>query len=137
MTRRFVVYTDGASRGNPGPASIGAAIYFDGPEGLEEIASVSEPVGVTTNNVAEYKAVVAGLELVAEFEPDEVLVRADSQLLVRQLDGRYRVKSQNLKPLYAEVRRLVDRLPRVRFEHVRRESNRRADGLANEALDRS
>ena len=136
MSRRFVLYTDGASRGNPGPASIGAVVYFDGPDGLEEVASVSEPIGRTTNNVAEYKAVVAALELVAMFEPDEVLVRADSQLLVRQIDGRYRVKAPNLKPLYAEVRRLVDELPSVDFEHVRREANTRADGLANEALDR-
>jgi ribonuclease HI len=136
MSRRFVLYTDGASRGNPGPSSIGAAIYFDGPDGLEEVASISEPIGHTTNNVAEYKAVVAGLELVGRFEPTEVLVRADSQLLVRQLGGQYRVKAPNLKPLYGEVCRLVDELPMVRFEHVRREANTRADALANEALDR-
>ena len=136
MSRRFVLYTDGASRGNPGPSSIGAAIFFVGPDGLEEVASISEPIGHTTNNVAEYKAVVAGLELVAMFDPEEVLVRADSQLLVRQLEGRYRVKSPNLKPLHEDVRRLVADLPRVVFEHVRREANTRADGLANEALDR-
>jgi ribonuclease HI len=135
MSRRFVVYTDGASRGNPGPSSIGAAIYVDGPDGLEEVASISEPIGHTTNNVAEYKAVVAALELVGVFGPAEVVVRADSQLLVRQLDGDYRVKSPNLKPLFAEVRRLVENLPNVEFEHVRRELNTRADALANEALD--
>lgn len=136
MSRRFVIYTDGASRGNPGPSSIGAAIYFEAPDGLEEVASISEPIGHTTNNVAEYKAVIAGLELVGMFDPDDVLVRADSQLLVRQLDGQYRVKAPNLKPLYEEVRRLVEALPSVDFEHVRREANTRADGLANEALDR-
>ena len=136
MTRRFVLYTDGACRGNPGPSSIGAAIYYVGPDGLEEIATISEPIGRTTNNVAEYRAVIAGLELVGEFSPDEVLVRADSQLLVRQLGGQYRVKSPNLKPLFAQVENLVDDIPQVSFEHVRREANTRADGLANEALDR-
>ncbi len=136
MTRRFIIYTDGASRGNPGPASIGAVIYLDTAGGLEEVASVSEPIGHTTNNVAEYRAVVAGLELVARLDPDEVTVRADSQLLVRQLDGEYRVKAPNLKPLYVQVRRLADALGGVRFEHVPREANSRADGLANEALDR-
>lgn len=135
MSRKYVIYTDGASRGNPGPSSIGAAIYFEGPDGLEEVATISEPIGHTTNNVAEYQAVAAALELVGTFEPAEVIVRADSQLLVRQLDGEYRVKSPNLKPLFAEVRRLVEKLPRVEFEHVRRELNTRADGLANEALD--
>ncbi|MBT8240245.1 MAG: ribonuclease HI family protein [Acidimicrobiia bacterium] len=135
MSRKFVIYTDGASRGNPGPSSIGAAVYFEGPDGLEEVATISEPIGHTTNNVAEYKAVVAALELVGVFEPTEVIVRADSQLLVRQLDGEYRVKSPNLKPLFAEVRQLVENLPTVEFEHVRRELNTRADALANEALD--
>lgn len=136
MSRRFVVYSDGASRGNPGPASIGAVIYLDASAGLEEVASISEPIGHQTNNVAEYRAVIAGLELVERLDPDEVTVRADSQLLVRQLAGEYRVKAPNLKPLYSQVRRLVDRLGMVRFEHVPRESNTVADGLANEALDR-
>ena len=135
MSRRFVLYTDGASRGNPGPSSIGAVIYFDGHDGLEEVADISEPIGHTTNNVAEYKAVIAGLKLVGQLDPDDVLVRADSQLLVRQLEGRYRVKSPNLKPLYGQVCALVESLPCVRFEHVRREENTVADGLANEALD--
>ncbi|MFW2340308.1 MAG: ribonuclease HI family protein [Acidimicrobiia bacterium] len=135
MSRRFVLYTDGASRGNPGPSSIGAVIYLDVSGELEEVASISEPIGHTTNNVAEYKAVIAGLELVGQLGPDEVVVRADSQLLVRQLDGQYRVKSANLKPLYLQVCDLVDGLPGVQFEHVRRELNTVADALANEALD--
>jgi ribonuclease HI len=101
-----------------------------------EVGTVSEPIGIATNNVAEYQAVVAGLELVSGLQPDEVIVRADSQLLVRQLNGEYRVKAPGLQPLYRSVRRLAAGLPRVRFEHVRREENERADALANEALDR-
>lgn len=137
MARRFVVYTDGASRGNPGPASIGAVVYQVGPDGLEELTDISEPIGIATNNVAEYQAVIAALELVEQLDPDEVLVRADSQLLVRQLSGEYRVKATNLKPLHQQIQEVATRLGRVRFEHVPREKNRVADGLANDALDRS
>ena len=97
---------------------------------------MSEAIGVTTNNVAEYRAVIAALELVEQLRPDEVLVRADSQLLVRQLSGEYRVKAANLRPLHGRIQEICARLGRVRFEHVRREENSVADGLANEALDR-
>lgn len=134
MAGRYVLYTDGASRGNPGEAAIGAVLYRD-EGGLEEVGSVSERIGRTTNNVAEYRAVIAGLELAATHEPDELLVRADSQLLVRQLAGVYRVKAPNLRPLHGRVAALVGRIGRVRFEHVRRERNTVADGLANAALD--
>ena len=131
----FLLYTDGASRGNPGPASIGAVLYVDRGAGPEEVADVSEALGTTTNNVAEYRAVIAGLELVSHFDPDRVIVRADSQLLVRQLTGEYRVKAPNLRPLVARIRELVAEIGDVRFEHVPREENTVADALANAALD--
>lgn len=135
MGGSYVVYTDGASRGNPGQASIGAVIYLQDGDELVEVATVSEAIGVDTNNVAEYKAVIEGLKAVAEFEPDAVTLRADSQLLVRQLEGRYRVKAANLKPLFTEVSRLAASLGGLRVEHVRRELNAVADSLANAALD--
>ncbi len=135
MGGHYVVYTDGASRGNPGLASIGAVVYLKEGSELVEVATVSEAIGIDTNNVAEYKAVIEGLRAVARFEPDAVTLRADSQLLVRQLEGRYRVKAANLKPLFAEVTRLADSLGGLVVEHVRREQNEVADALANAALD--
>ncbi len=136
MPGSFVIYTDGASRGNPGLASIGAVVYAEKDGDLVEVATVSESIGVDTNNVAEYKAVIEGLRAVAAFEPDRVTLRADSQLLIRQLKGEYRVKAPNLKPLFLEAKRLSESLGRVVLEHVPREQNKVADALANDALDR-
>lgn len=136
MPGSFVIYTDGASRGNPGLASIGAVVYAEKDGDLVEVATVSESIGVDTNNVAEYKAVIEGLRAVAAFEPDRVTLRADSQLLIRQLKGEYRVKASNLKPLFLEAKRLSESLRRVDLEHVPREQNKVADALANDALDR-
>ncbi len=132
MSGRFVLYCDGASRGNPGPSSIGAVLY--GPEG-EEAATISGAIGVTTNNVAEYEALIAGLEAAIEAGADDLEIRLDSQLLVRQITGEYRVKAPNLKPLYLRVARLLRRIQTVGVIHVRRELNTVADRLANEALD--
>lgn len=135
MGERYVLYTDGASRGNPGPAAIGAVLYReDG--GLREVGRVSEAIGIETNNVAEYRAVIAGIEMALPHDPDMLVLRADSELLVRQLAGTYRVKAAHLRPLYERVRTLLASIPTVRVEHVPRERNRVADGLANEALDR-
>ena len=131
---KVIIYTDGASRGNPGRAAIGAAIY--GEEGGEVIASVSEDIGHATNNVAEYKAVIAGLEEASRLGATEVDLRADSLLLVRQLTGEYRVKNPGLRPLAAEAARLLRGLDDFDISHVRRELNEVADALANAALDR-
>ncbi|HEX5721409.1 MAG TPA: ribonuclease HI family protein, partial [Acidimicrobiia bacterium] len=92
MAGIWVLYTDGASRGNPGPAAIGAVLYswVEG-EPLIEVETISEAIGVATNNVAEYQAVVAGLRMAKRHDPDQLWVRADSQLLIRQLEGRWRV----------------------------------------------
>lgn len=132
---RYILYTDGASRGNPGLASIGAVLYREDHDGLSEVGSVSRAIGTATNNVAEYEAVIAGLELAREHEVESLVLRADSQLLVRQLQGIYRVKAANLQPLYRKASSLGRRFHSIRFEHVPREQNRVADALANAALD--
>jgi len=128
-----VLYCDGAARGNPGPAAIGAVLYE--PVGHEPIGEVSERIGIATNNVAEYRALEAGLEKARELGVRRLSVRLDSQLLVRQLKGEYRVRSAGLKPLVARVRRLIDGFEWVEVTHVRRESNTVADALANAAFE--
>ncbi len=135
MPGRFFLYTDGAARGNPGPAAVGAVLYREGADGPERVGEVSRAIGVATNNVAEYRAVIDGLELASSFLPEELILRADSQLLVRQLNGDYRVKAAGLRPLFQQVRARLGRIPRVRVEHVPREENAEADALANAALD--
>jgi ribonuclease HI len=125
--------TDGASRGNPGPAAIGVSIL--GPDG-EEVATASEAIGHTTNNVAEYSALIRALELLQELGAKRALVLLDSELIVRQMDGTYRVRNPRMKDLYDRVRGLLPAFTEVRFRHVPREENARADALANEALDR-
>jgi ribonuclease HI len=129
-----VLYADGASRGNPGPSAIGAVLYA--PAADDPIAEVSEAIGEATNNQAEYRAVVAGLERALELGVSDLLIRLDSQLLVRQVIGEYRVRSPGLKPLHRRVVSLLARFRTVAVEHVPRERNRVADALANAALDR-
>ncbi len=136
MAGTFVLYTDGASRGNPGHASIGAALYRLEEGRLKLVAEVSEAIGHATNNVAEYTAVVEGLKAAQPFEPDQLVVRADSQLLIRQLQGRYRVKNAALQELFVIAKKLLRALPEYRLEHIPREDNVVADALANAALDR-
>lgn len=135
MTRALLIASDGGSRGNPGPAAIGAVVR-DAESG-ELLASVSECIGVATNNVAEYRALVAALELAAPFQARRVVARADSQLLIRQLEGAYRVKQAHLRPLFERARDLLGSYEEVVLEHVRREDNAEADALVNAALDAS
>jgi len=131
----WVLYTDGASRGNPGPASIGAVLYsWAESEPLVEVSTVSETIGEATNNVAEYKAVIAGLEMAHTHQPEFLWLRADSQLLIRQLAGRYRVRNAALVELHRRARALLDEIPH-QLEHVPRQENTVADRLANLALD--
>jgi ribonuclease HI len=129
---RVVASCDGGARGNPGPAGIGVEIR--GPRG-RLLAEIAEPIGRATNNVAEYTAVLRALERAAELGATEVVVRSDSKLLVEQLSGTYRVKSPTLRRLHQEVRAAARRFRRVTYEHVPRERNRRADALANRAMD--
>jgi ribonuclease HI len=128
-----VLWTDGAARGNPGPAGIGAILKS--PTG-EVLFKGSEFLGHTTNNVAEYKAVLLGLAGALAQGIDRIEVRADSELLIKQLKGEYRVKSPGLRPLFEEARRLISRFTSVKLTHIRRELNGEADRLANEGIDR-
>lgn len=128
----LIVSCDGASRGNPGPAGAGAQLTT--PDGVV-VDEIVRALGETTNNVAEYRAAILGLERASELGVDEVTVRSDSQLLVNQLTGRYRVRTEHLVPLYRRAAALARGFARVRFQHVPRERNTEADRLANRAVD--
>lgn len=129
---RLLIYTDGASRGNPGKSGIGVVICDKKHNVIEE---VSRYIGETTNNVAEYKALIAGLERVLEYGPKEVGILSDSELLVKQLRGEYGVKAKAILPHFREAKRLLDMLPKWSVRHIPREQNPRADALANLAID--
>jgi ribonuclease HI len=133
--RTIRIFCDGGSRGNPGPAGVGAVVLDASAEPPRLLASVSETIGIATNNVAEYTALIRGLEIAADFEAQRVEVRADSQLLIRQLEGRYRVKHAGLVPLHRRAQELLRRYREVDLQHVRREENTEADALVNAALD--
>jgi ribonuclease HI len=124
--------TDGGSRGNPGPAAYG---YVLETEDGHVLAAHGEAIGTATNNVAEYRGLVAGLEKAVELDVDEIEVVSDSELLVRQMRGEYKVKNAALKELREQAELLVDRFSKVSFRAVRREHNELADRLVNEALD--
>lgn len=128
----YIVNIDGGARGNPGPAGWGAVIRQDRSDSTEELHGA---IPHATNNVAEYQGLLAALEWCAGRDATEVLIRSDSLLLVQQMKGVYKVKNEGLRPLYGRARLLVNRIGRVRFEHVRREQNRDADRLANRAMD--
>jgi len=129
--KRLIIYTDGASSGNPGRASIGAVIR-DG-QG-KTVSRISQSIGHATNNQAEYRAVIAALEESARLGAGEVEIRSDSELVVKQLKGRYRVKKATLRPLYQKVVQLVGSLEAFTITHIPREQNREADRLAHRAL---
>ncbi len=132
MTEKLILNVDGASRGNPGPAAIGVTIKD---ENQQLIASISECIGQTTNNQAEYRALIAGLKKAISLGARQVVVNSDSELMVKQLLGLYRVKKEELKPLHEEVRRLAGTLANFKIGSIPRELNREADKLANRALD--
>ena len=131
----IALYCDGGARGNPGPAAIGAVILDPTTTPPTRLATVSERIGVATNNVAEYQAVIAGLEAAREFSARVVQVRADSMLVIRQLEGKWKVKHAGLRPLHDQARRLLDEYEEVDLAHVPREQNVDADLLVNAALD--
>ncbi len=128
---RVTISADGASRGNPGPAGIGAVIR-DEQGGV--IAQISQPIGIATNNQAEYRAVIAALKEALRSGARKADIRLDSELIVRQISGRYRVKNAGLKSLFQEVKRLTGRLEVFTITHVPRSQNVEADRLANRAL---
>ncbi len=131
---KISLYTDGGARGNPGPAGIGAALY-DSQGKL--LAEVSRYLGVATNNQAEYKAIIAGLEKAKALGADEVSCFMDSELAVRQLNREYKVKNKDLAPLFLTVHNLSLGFRKVSYTHIPRERNQAADRLANEAMDRA
>ena len=132
MSSTLWLYADGASRGNPGRASIGAVLYA---QDRTVVDTLSREIGRTTNNVAEYRAVIEGLKMAAKHHPRRLVVCSDSQLLVRQLSGAYKVKSPKLKTLHQQALGLLGRFPEKHVQHVPREKNQVADKLANLALD--
>lgn len=127
----WVAYTDGASRGNPGLAGIGAHILS--PDGEEFYRK--KFLGEKTNNQAEYEAMLLAFEELGARGASHVLLRADSELMIKQMRGEYRVKNENILPLYRKARQSCERFGSIQFEHVRRELNKVADRLANEAID--
>jgi ribonuclease HI len=128
------LFTDGGSRGNPGPAAY--AFVLEAEDGTV-LDARGETIGVATNNVAEYAALVAGLERAVEAGVDELEVVSDSELLVKQMRGEYRVKNRALQDLFLQASRAAGKIERVAYTAVRREHNELADSLVNEALDRS
>jgi len=131
-TEEWLLMVDGAARGNPGQAGCGAVLFSEKGAVLEEI---SRYLGQTTNNVAEYEGLLMGLEAVLRLGGKRLLVQSDSQLLVRQLNGLYRVRDAKLRKLHQKAVDLLHQLEAYRIIHVRREHNRRADRLANQAID--
>ncbi len=132
MAERIVVNVDGGARGNPGPAAIAAVATT--PDG-EPVESRGEAIGRATNNVAEYRALLLGIELAQDLGASEVDLVGDSELVVKQVKGEYRVKDANLRPLHGQVRAALGDFDRWSIRHVRREHNAAADRLVNETLD--
>jgi ribonuclease HI len=129
---RYHLYTDGGARGNPGPAGIGARLLTADGDVVEELA---DSIGTATNNVAEYQALIAGLEIALDRGVERLDVFLDSELVVRQVNGQYKVKDAGLKPLHRQACLLLSRFHEVDVKHVRREQNAAADALVNQAID--
>jgi ribonuclease HI len=129
---KLTVNVDGGARGNPGPAAVGVVVRDAGGEVVEERG---EKIGRATNNVAEYKALLLGIEVAAAHGASELDLVGDSELIVRQVEGRYKVKDSTMKELHAEVKKALAPFESWSIRHVRRENNSDADRLVNEALD--
>jgi len=128
----IIAYIDGGARGNPGPAGYGVRLESPDEALVEEF---HDSIGVATNNVAEYRGLIAALEWALAHGEPEMLIRSDSLLLVQQMLGNYKVKHPGLQPLHVKARLLAQQIGKVRYEHVRREANKHADRLANAAMD--
>lgn len=131
-TKKVTIYADGAARGNPGPASIGVVIKD---ESDDKVAEISNHIGTATNNQAEYLAIIAGLEKVISLGYKNVIVKADSELVIMQINGLYKIRNTALRPLYQKVVQLTGSLENVLLTYIPREQNADADALANRALD--
>jgi probable phosphoglycerate mutase len=131
---RAVLNTDGGARGNPGPAGIGVVLKDADGIVIDEIA---QPIGVTTNNVAEYEALIAGLKLALDHNVTELDIYVDSELVASQLEGKWKIKNERLRGLAVTARALMGRFDKTTIRHVRRSQNTHADRLANQAMDRA
>jgi ribonuclease HI len=129
---KLILYTDGASRGNPGPAAFGVVLANTR---RQVVAEYGRRLGIATNNEAEYRGLLAGMDTAVAKGATELEIRLDSELLVLQLEGDYRIRAANLKPLYAEAKKKLKCFKRVKIVHIPRSLNSRADKLANQALD--
>jgi ribonuclease HI len=129
---KATMFADGGSRGNPGPAASGAVLFDESGAVLREVGTY---LGVATNNVAEWTGLVTGLEAALELGVDDLAVRLDSELVVKQISGAYRVKHEGLIPLHAKAKALLRKFARVDVQHVRRKENAAADALVNQVLD--
>ncbi|MBN2885015.1 ribonuclease HI family protein [Patescibacteria group bacterium] len=130
---KLIIHSDGGARGNPGPAGIGACLH-DEAGNLQ--AEVSLFLGIATNNQAEYKALLAGLEKALELKAEEVECYLDSELVVKQINHEYKVKNKELAPLFLQVYNISTKFKKTKFIHIPREQNKMADQLANDAMDR-
>ncbi len=130
-TNQLTIFTDGASRNNPGEAGAGVLILRDN----KPVAKLSKYLGTTTNNIAEYSAAIMGMEHAIKLGASSVRLLADSELLVKQLNGQYKVKNEGLKPLHHKVKELIAKIGSVEVEYIPRAQNKEADALANKAID--
>jgi ribonuclease HI len=130
----LILYVDGACSGNPGPCGSSAILKADDGTTIMEKARAFGPA---TNNVAEYQAVILGLEMAAALRPRRLTIRSDSELMVRQLAGEYKIRAPHLKPLYHQVRRLLEPFESVEIEHISRQQNAEADKLARKAVEKA
>jgi len=130
---KLIIYTDGGARGNPGPAGIGVLILNDQ---SEKLAEISEFIGEATNNQAEYRAVLKAIKKAGEYTDNELHFYLDSELVVRQLSGEYRVKNKDLAPMFVKIYNETLGFKKVKFSHIPREKNKEADRLANLAMDK-
>ncbi len=133
---RLIIFTDGGARGNPGHAGIGAVFYYEDEEGNRtELERTKKYIGETTNNFAEYTALIEALEHASKLKYKKVQCYLDSELVVKQLNGLYKIREKTLQPLAARVLSLTNRFSQVNFSHIHREKNAVADKMVNEAID--
>ncbi len=131
---KIIIFSDGGARGNPGPAGIGAVLYS---EDKKIVAEISQYLGETTNNQAEYKALIAALKEAKNLKAEELICYLDSELVVKQLNREYKIKNKDLAPLFLEVYNLSLSFKKISFIHIPREKNTVADSLANKAMDKA
>ena len=131
MPKKLSIYTDGGARGNPGPAGIGVVIF----DGKKKIKELKKYIGIATNNVSEYTAVIYALQEALMQKAEEVELNLDSELVAQQLEGEYRVKNANIRPLFEQAMHLISGFKKIKIKHIPREENKEADRLVNKAIN--